>query len=76
MRALTKTVTVPLEPKTDAYGRAFEHFIVLEIMRTIQYEKLDYTVSYYRTEHGAEVDLILEISRGDIKAIQLIQPNR
>ncbi len=75
VRALTKTVTVPLEPKTDAYGRAFEHFIVLEIMRTIQYEKLDYTVSYYRTEHGAEVDLILETPRGDIKAIEVKSSN-
>ncbi|MBI2426284.1 MAG: ATP-binding protein [Candidatus Kerfeldbacteria bacterium] len=71
VRALTKTLTVPLEPKTDAFGRAFEHFMILEIMRTIQYEKLDYRMSYYRTEHGAEVDLILETPRGGIKAIEI-----
>lgn len=75
VRALTKTLTVALEPKTDAFGRAFEHFILLEIMRTIQYEKLDYTMSYYRTEHGAEVDLILETPRGGIKAIEIKSTN-
>lgn len=75
VRALTKTLTVPLEPKTDTFGRAFEHFILVEIMRTIQYEKLDYTMSYYRTEHGTEVDLILETPQGKIKAIEIKSTN-
>ena len=44
-------------------------------MRTIQYEKLDYRMSYYRTEHGAEVDLILETPRGVKKAIEIKSTN-
>ncbi|MFA5994971.1 MAG: DUF4143 domain-containing protein [Patescibacteria group bacterium] len=76
VRALTKTLTVSLERQTDDFGRAFEHFIILEIMRTIQYQRLDYTMSYYRTEHGAEVDLILETPRGAIKAIEIKSTDR
>ncbi len=71
VRALTKTLTVPIEPKTEAFGRAFEHFVILEIMRLIQYQKLEYTLSYYRTEHGAEVDLIIETPSGLIKALEI-----
>lgn len=52
-------------------GRAFEHFIILEIMRLADYNKLDFNFSYYRTEGGAEVDLIIESPRGQIFAIEI-----
>jgi predicted AAA+ superfamily ATPase len=71
VRALTKKISVLLEPKTPDFGRAFEHFIVLEIMRQADYRKLDYTFSYYRTERGAEVDLIVETPAGKIFAIEI-----
>jgi predicted AAA+ superfamily ATPase len=71
VRALTKKVSVPLEPKTPDFGRAFEHFFILEIMRQAEYQKLDYTFSYYRTESGAEVDLIIETPREEIIAVEI-----
>lgn len=71
VRALTKKITVPLEPKTFEFGRAFEHFIVLEIMHQAEYRKLDYTFSYYRTEGGAEVDLIIETPKGETFAVEI-----
>ncbi len=71
VRALSKKTSVPLEPKTPDFGWAFEHFIILEIMRAAEYNKLDYNFSYYRTERGAEVDLIIETPKGEVLAIEI-----
>jgi len=71
VRALTKKLTVPLEPKTTEFGRSFEHFVLLEIMRQADYQDLDYTFSFYRTESGAEVDLIVETPAGGIIALEI-----
>jgi len=71
VRALTKKITVPLEPKTIEFGRAFEHFILLDIMRQAEYRKLDYNFSYYRTEGGSEVDLIIETPKGETFAVEI-----
>ncbi len=71
VRALSKKITVPLEPKTPEFGRTFEHFVVLEAMRQADYRKLDYNFSYYRTEGGAEVDLIIESPKGEIFAVEI-----
>lgn len=59
-RALGRTLNVPLNPGTYAYGRAFEHFVVSEILRRNDYLKKDFRFSYLRTKDGAEVDLIIE----------------
>lgn len=71
VRALTKKLSVRLEPKTSEFGRAFEHFVLLEIMRQADYQKLDYNFSYYRTEAGAEVDLIIETPNGETFALEI-----
>lgn len=76
VRALTKRLTVPLEPKTPDYGRAFEHFVLLEIIRQADYQNLDCGFSYYRTEGGAEVDLIVETPRGKTLAIEIKSTDR
>lgn len=76
VRALTKKLTVPLEPKTPDYGRAFEHFVILEILRQSDYQSLDYSFSYYRTESGAEVDLIVETPRGKTFAVEIKATDR
>lgn len=70
-RALTKRITVPLEIGTSEFGRAFEHFVILEIMRFASYKKFDYAFSYYRTSGGAEVDLIIETPKGKILALEI-----
>ncbi|OHB75786.1 MAG: hypothetical protein A2Z34_04620 [Planctomycetes bacterium RBG_16_59_8] len=59
-RALSKQLTLPLERHTTGYGRCFEHFLLTEIMRLADYARCDYTFSFFRTESGAEVDLIVE----------------
>lgn len=59
-RALNGTLRVELVPKTFAYGRAFEHWVILECFRLNEYYKLDYKISYLRTKDDAEIDLIIE----------------
>jgi len=43
-------------------GRLFEQWIVQELMRLNEYYQLDWKFNFWRTSHGAEVDLL--ISRG------------
>lgn len=59
-RALSGTLNVELVPGTYAFGRAFEHFVLLEIVRLADYRQKDYRLSYLRTKDGAEIDLIVE----------------
>ena len=59
-RALEGTLEVPLLPQTYAYGRAFEHWIIIEIMRLNDYKKTDFRFYYLLTKDGAEIDLIVE----------------
>lgn len=60
VRALSRSIKLPLQPGTSEYGKAFEHFIVLEIYRMCEYLKNDYRLSYLRTKDDAEIDLIIE----------------
>jgi predicted AAA+ superfamily ATPase len=59
-RALAFTHTIPLAPKTSAYGDAFEHFIILESIKLSSYSRLGYRFSYLHTKDDAEIDLIVE----------------
>ncbi len=59
-RALERTLTQDFGPGSYAYGNAFEHFLILEIIRLAEYSGKDWTCSYLRTKDGAEIDLILD----------------
>ncbi len=60
LRALKKTLKVPLERASTEFGDLFENFFINEVRRLSSYRRLDLTLSYYRTEAGAEVDLIVQ----------------
>ncbi len=62
-RALLKTLTVPLLPQTFAFGEAFEHWVILEIMKLASYHRKDWSYSYLRTKEGVEIDLIIQRPR-------------
>jgi len=47
---------------TKEYGRMFEHFVLLEIKRLLDYSEIEAKLSFFRTADGAEVDLIIELS--------------
>lgn len=55
--ALAHTLGEQLNPVV--YGRRFEQFVIGQILSCIQYRRLDYHLYYWRTNHGAEVDLLL-----------------
>lgn len=59
-RALDHSLDVPLQPRSYAFGNAFEHWLVAEIYRLNHYHKKDYQLSYLRTKDQAEIDLIVE----------------
>jgi len=59
-RALERALTVELREGTYAFGEAFEHFLIVEIMRLSSYAKNDWRFSYLKTEGDAEIDLIIE----------------
>ena len=60
VRALDRTLSLPLTPKTISFGNAFEHFLMTEIFRLCEYHKNDYRLSYFMTKDGVEIDLICE----------------
>ncbi len=55
--ALAHTLTDNLNPKI--FGRRFEQFVICQIMAFIHYKRLDCQLYYWRTSHGAEVDVLL-----------------
>ena len=55
--SLSHTLTEQLNPKI--YGRRFEQFVIGQLMAIIHYRRLDYQLYYWRTNHGAEVDVLL-----------------
>lgn len=60
VRSLSRRLSIPLIPKTAAYGEAFEHFILLEFIRLSSYFQPDYRFSFIRTAGDVEVDLVIE----------------
>jgi len=46
-------------PGSELFGRAFEHYIWMEITAHASYSEMFYPISYWRTSSGFEVDFIL-----------------
>jgi uncharacterized protein len=49
-----------IDPKSDLYGKAFEHFIALELRAYISYRRKHLSLSYWQARSGIEVDFIIE----------------
>jgi len=52
------------EEKGELFGKAFEHFIFMEIAAHSSYRDLHYEINFWRTKSGLEVDFIL--GRGEV----------
>jgi len=59
-RALDRTLTQSILPKTYGFGKAFEHFIITECIRLNDYFRKDWRFFYLHTKDGAEIDLIID----------------
>lgn len=60
VRALSRTLTQPITPKTSHFGEWFEQFIVIECWKLAHYHYPDYRLSFLYTKDGAEIDLVVE----------------
>ena len=49
-----------IERNSDTYGKAFEHFIYLELKAYITYSKKRIELNYWRSKNGHEVDFIVD----------------
>lgn len=47
------------EARGEAFGRAFEHFILMELTAHATYGELGYEINFWRTRQGLEVDFVL-----------------
>ena len=74
-RALSKTLTVELLPQTSAFGEAFEHWFLLEVIKNASYKRRDWTYSYLQTKDGAEIDLIIQRPK-DLLLIEIKSTDR
>ncbi len=63
--ALKRTGT--LHERSDAYGRALEHQVFLELRSFLDYRRLDLELTYWRSLSQLEVDFVL----GDRVAIEV-----
>ena len=68
---LTNRLRADLQENSYEFGKAFEHFFLLEITRLNHYHRLDLALSFYRTERGAEVDCIIETPAGKTIAVEI-----
>ncbi|MCX6557157.1 MAG: ATP-binding protein [Candidatus Aminicenantes bacterium] len=69
--ALTNRLRVDLADPGYEFGRAFEHWVILELIRLNHYLRLDLRFSFYRTERGAEVDCIIESPNQKVFAVEI-----
>jgi predicted AAA+ superfamily ATPase len=47
------------EERGEQFGKALEHFILMEILAHRAYKELDYGVNFWRAKSGLEVDFVL-----------------
>lgn len=47
------------EEKGEIFGKAFEHFIFMEMSAYNSYREVDFEINFWRTKSGIEVDFIL-----------------
>jgi predicted AAA+ superfamily ATPase len=52
------------EERGEFFGKAFEHFILMEIVAHASYKDFDYEINFWRTKSGLEVDFVL--ARGEV----------
>lgn len=70
-RAIAKKLDAKLILKTRDYGESFEHYFIAEFIRLASYSRKDFSLSYYRSKSGAEVDLIVETGDSKCFAIEI-----
>ena len=68
--ALRRESSLEIVKGTERYGRLFEHLIILETKRALDYLNTNAALSFFRTSDGAEADLIIE-QKGKVWAVEI-----
>ncbi|MFH1416314.1 MAG: AAA family ATPase [Elusimicrobiota bacterium] len=55
------------EAKGSEFGKAFEHFILMEIIAYRSYNDRDFRINFWRTNTGLEVDFILDEGKAAVE---------
>ena len=63
INALCGRLETSFQQGTSLHGRLFEHFVILELRRLINYREKEWGMFYWRTSNGAEVDLVLDTGK-------------
>jgi len=75
---LTGIETRELFEKGVMYGSIFENYVVSEVLKKIRHNKENAELYYYRTNHGVEIDLIVDFKTHqeflEIKATESYRP--
>ncbi len=71
VRALNRTLDLPVFAGTSQFGELFEAFLIIEIRKLIDYKKKNWNLFYLKTKDDVEIDLILEIRRNEIICIEI-----
>jgi predicted AAA+ superfamily ATPase len=67
-RALLGTLRDPPDPREK--DRLLEQWILQEIIRLNEYKQMDWKLSFWRTSHGAEVDIVVSRGKNPLFAIE------
>ncbi len=70
-RAILRRAALPIARSTYEFGDAFEGWFINEAIRLNSYLRKNLNFSFYRTDQGAEVDLIVENPQGKVLAIEI-----
>lgn len=63
IRAIEKTLSIPMIEHSSYYGSLFETFIILELRKFIEYHRLEWTMNYLKTKEDVEIDLVISRPR-------------
>jgi len=70
-RGLTQRFQLSLFDSPADMGVQFENFVIGQTRALNSYMQKDFKLSYYRTESGVEIDLIIETPKKEVLAIEI-----
>lgn len=71
VRAAIQVLDSKIAPGTYEFGKMFEHFVILEAIKSNDYAEAGFSLSYFRSADGAEIDLIAAKGIKKVFAIEI-----
>ena len=75
-RSLERTLEVPLRAGTYEFGKAFEHFVITQILHLSRCRYPDWRLYYLQTGAGVEIDLVIERPGMPVALIEIKSSDR